>query len=236
MRTKVHREAAFNRIELLGCIVGLTLLALVSLPLFANTTARSQRIACFNNLRRIGVGWRLWATDNGRFPWQVNIANGGSRGFVNTWQHFLIASNELQTARILACPSDTRKPATDFAQRPGGLAWSFSGEDNAVSYFAGLDAQFDNPTHHLSGDRNIAGGAPRAGCVNLPAGFAVAYNCSRNDASLRRLFWANAVHGENAGNLLFADGSVKQTTTRSFQDSVIENTGDGNFSNHLLLP
>ena len=61
------------------------------------------------------------------------------------FRHFQGLSNELSTPKILACPSDTRKPAPGF---------SFLSNAN-ISYFVGLDAKDSAPDVLLSGDRNL---------------------------------------------------------------------------------
>jgi hypothetical protein len=239
-RTNIHgptrKNEAFNRIELFATLAAVVLLALLALPAFGNAAARSQRSICVNNLRRIGIAWRSWSTERDRVPWNVPITNGGTYGFVNAWQHFLVASNELQTPRVLVCPSDTRRPATHFGQTPGGFARPLTGEDNALSYFMGLDALFTEPNNMLGGDRNIGGAAQKQGCNRLPQGFNIAAALTRASAQARIYSWTNALHGENAGNLLLMDGSVRQTTSRSLLDVIIEDTGDGNFTHHLIQP
>lgn len=87
---------------------------------------RKQEINCVNNLKHIGLAFRVWALDhNGRFPFNLSTNEGGTlelctldnEGFdASALWHFQVLSNELNTPRILLCPKDNaRKPAKDFS-------------------------------------------------------------------------------------------------------------------------
>ena len=62
-------------------------------------------------------------------------------------------SNELNSPKVLACPSDGKSKATSFYP-PGSVSGAFNQKDH-LSYFAGLDAQETRPQTILSGDRNL---------------------------------------------------------------------------------
>ena len=93
----------------------------VALPELARNKGRSQSVSCVNNLKQIGLAFRLWAGDNGdKYPFNVSTAKGGtlercdrgSDGYDrNSFQHFLVMTNELGTPKILVCPSDQTKSA-----------------------------------------------------------------------------------------------------------------------------
>jgi DNA-directed RNA polymerase subunit RPC12/RpoP len=87
---------------------------------------RAQIINSENNLKQIGLAFRLWAGDhNDQFPFNVSQAQGGtselcepdSNGFEkNPVPIFMVMSNELATTRILVCPNDnTKQAASDFS-------------------------------------------------------------------------------------------------------------------------
>ena len=105
-----HSLKGFTLIELIA-IIGI--LAGLLRPALANAQRRAKRIQCVNNLRQVALSARMWATDNsGRFPWTTAQDNGGTRGVTDIVAHFGALSNELNTPRILICPSDGERSAT----------------------------------------------------------------------------------------------------------------------------
>jgi hypothetical protein len=101
------------------------------LPQLAQAKSQAQRISCMNNMKQIGLAFRVWAGDhNDRFPFNVPSSEGGTMelraegqdGFDrNPAQVFQIMSNELATPRILICPADpSKQPALDFRSLQAG--------------------------------------------------------------------------------------------------------------------
>lgn len=97
-------------------------------PLSIVTDAKndSEAIVCANNLKQIGLAFRLWSTDNDdRYPFNVSTNHGGSMelcsrkptGFeANPVPHFQTVANELFYPAILHCPGDKNtQPAGSFA-------------------------------------------------------------------------------------------------------------------------
>src|SRR3954466_455755 len=75
-KTKI---TAFTLIELLVVIAIIAILASLLLPALAKAKARAQRAACINNIKQVGLAFRIFANDHdGRFPWDTDRANGGS--------------------------------------------------------------------------------------------------------------------------------------------------------------
>ena len=98
------------------CIAVLVLLALLLLPAGKGTKTKASRIRCVSHLKQIGLAFRMWSNDHGdKFPWDVaaSATNGpGTKEFAGSgevWRHFLAISNELNTPKVLACPTDRER-------------------------------------------------------------------------------------------------------------------------------
>ena len=177
---------------------------------------RSSDIQCVNNLKQIGLAFRIWEGDNGdKPPMQVPAKSGGAmepaaRG--NVARIFQVMSNELSMPKILLCPVDAdRLAAKNFT----------AGFDNShVSYFAGLDANNDQPFMFLSGDGNFAvGGHPvKPGLLLLTTNAPVTWTTMRH---------------VNQGNIGLVDGSVRQTDDQRLVQELIET---GVTANRLAVP
>ena len=126
------------------------------------------------------------------------------------FRHLQVLSNELSTPRILACPSDTRKPASGFSVL----------SDANISYFLGVDAKESAPQVLLAGDRNLMtnGVSVGSGLLELSTNLTVG--------------WTAQMHN-NAGNVLFGDGHVDSLTNHRFQEQLINS---GVATHRLLVP
>ena len=112
------------------------------------------------------------------------------------WRSMLVMSNELGTPFILACLSDSRQPATNFAT----LA------NSNISYFIGLDAVEAMPELPLAGDRFLSiGRAPASKILTIQT----------NDVAA----WTGKNH-QGYGNVALADGSVQQQTSARIHSTV----------------
>ncbi len=111
-------------------IVGLLLPALAQAKSRAQSALgqskdRAQSISCFNNMKQIGLAFRIYATSHAdRFPFSVPRQEGGTLELSATdadgfdrdaARIFQVLSNELGTPRVLVCPADrSKQPAKDF--------------------------------------------------------------------------------------------------------------------------
>src|SRR5207253_3173100 len=102
-------------------------------------SSKSRRIQCGNNLKQVGVAFRVFAGDhNDTFPMHIATNANGSIKYVPSseiYRYFQILSNEMNTPRVLVCPTDTRQSAKSFAVL----------RNTNLSYFLGLDADETQP-------------------------------------------------------------------------------------------
>ena len=192
------------------------ILAAIVLPVLANAKKKSSKINCTNNLKQVGLAFRIWEGDNGDFyPMGVSVTNGGAKELVQTGNvvpAFQVMSNELSTPKIVFCPNDAN----------GFYAMNFGNLVNSnISYFASVDVTNDlNPKMIVSGDCNFEIGRKpiRSGLVLISAKDSVGWS---------------AIRHEYGGNLLFTDGRVDTMSSHRLPDYFIQT---GIATNCLAIP
>lgn len=249
------KKVAFTLAELLTTLAVIALLALLVLPAMSRTAADSQRITCADNLKRIGVAFKLFAADHqGLYPVFVPATQGGppnqtaffsstnGYGPAYIYQVLGVLSNQLGSPNVLLCPAD---------ERTAGSNWSFGSgtpppygppeglNNNTISYFVGRDALDSKPRMLLCGDRNIYGtgpGIPSAPITFPNGGYGNGFPsgtlsgtalCMGTNISSSSLTpcWTPQKLHFGRGNVLFCDGGVQQLTN-SFLRNALRGSGD----------
>ncbi len=198
--------------EVIIVIVVLAVLAFFYLPYYSSRPHPAHGINCVNNLKQIGLAYRVWSDDNnGKYPMQVSVTNGGtmelSSDTRNAWLNYLVMSNELGSPQILYCTADPdHVGATNYSSQLR----------NKISYFVGLDANTNSPQAFLSGDDNfeISGVPVKPGLLEISSNTPIDWTASRHKFS---------------GNIGLADGSVQQTKQSGLRAALVA-------TNRLAIP
>jgi prepilin-type processing-associated H-X9-DG protein len=214
----LHESQAFTLLELSMVIVIFVVVFFMLVPAL-HRRQPPQRVSCVNNLKQIGLAYRIWANDHHDLcPASESEVQGGWREVLAKadqgllcWTKYAILANELgQQSRLLLCPSDERPPSAQFA-----------GNSN-LSYFVGVSADLSLPQSLLGGDRNLGGGTK----PDRAYGFSPE-NGRGNDVAIPTnteagpVCWSLKMHSpgntNGGGNILLGDGSVQQVSTPSFR-------------------
>jgi len=196
-------RAGLSRVDTIILVATVVAVGLITLAGLRQIQRQSARVDCENNLRQIAVVFGPTTSPNEA----LRLAEAG-----RVAPAFQARGKQLTTPGALRCPQDR------FRTRPAVFTHGF--DDNAISYFLGLDVNDVHPRALLAGDRNLeAGGLPVA-----PGFVTVTTN--------QVLGWTRALHNRR-GNLALADGSVQGLTSVGLQEAA---TQSGLATNRFAVP
>ncbi|MDA7915773.1 hypothetical protein N9B94_00895 [Verrucomicrobia bacterium] len=251
-----HAFARIDAISVFVLIVIIVAAISIILPLLLKVTSRAQRMQCVGNLKQISLASRIHSNEHHeQLPFQTRgfiHSRLGSRGnesntdlfhnttSLQTWHLFQVLSNELPSPRILICPKDnarTSNTTVHFQQDSiAGSSYSnpVSGQNDATSYFLGLNANEVRPMAILTGDRNITiNNGPDSPMI---PGF-IQFGTSRDEMTqtwkVQGYIGSRTFH-HRGGNLGLADGSVQQIASTQLP-SVFQSVGLNYGTNALLF-
>lgn len=118
---------------------------------------KAPQMVCLSNQKQLGIGFLLYSSDHGRFPWGALTNSGGTQELLpngTAADQFVKLRPYLHQPRVFVCPTDEQRQAA---------ATNFLGFSNSnLSYFVSFDAaraltSTSGPVAFiLTGDRHLA--------------------------------------------------------------------------------
>lgn len=200
---KIKTRRAFTLIELLVVLVIGVILVMFFLPSVNHGPRKSPRVHCMSNQKQIGIGFLMYTSDHGQFPWGISTNKGGTEELIGNGKaadHFVKLAPYRLATRLFVCPADEQRKAATT---------NFLGFSNSnLSYYVSLDASqtltsTSGPVSFiLTGDRHLALNNQPV----KPGLLAITNNATMS--------WTKELHfvknsTQTVGVMLFADGHAE---------------------------
>ncbi len=201
-RGKTH---GFTRLEALVVLVLLALLFPLGLGLSGLGThrgRRSENFRCVNNLKQLGISFRIFHEERPTGAALLPELRSGS----DYYAALLARSNVLATPRILVCPSEraTRAEANNWAEFGSARV-----RNRGISYLAVPEARENEPGTVLFADRSLETRPPLT-VFSYRSPVAVLGGLGTNlEAIAQGAAWTPDAMHRSKGHAAMADGSVQ---------------------------
>jgi prepilin-type N-terminal cleavage/methylation domain-containing protein/prepilin-type processing-associated H-X9-DG protein len=220
----VGGRRGFTLVEFLVVIAVVAILAALLFPVIKSMEDSSRGAVCMSNLRQVGIGLHLYASENkNSFPKMYNVATG------KLWNEMLVDGGYLPDANkvgqhsVLLCPSQTPKkwkePSYTYGMRvPPAPATMWNGDWWQYRMTGGNIGDINNQQYGpgsqfmMVGDSVYIGGGP---AENQQFYYFQTNSNVLHVAHLRH---------KNHGNFLFGDGHVAALDTAALLDDPVNPT------------